>query len=69
MWVMRDSRYVINYLPELQIRTILYTCNDTRIAMPPIKNLKMVISISQTRHGDTARDGPLALGSIIIGIL
>jgi hypothetical protein len=35
--------------------------------MPPIKNLKM-ISTSQTRHGDTARDGPLALGSIIIGI-
>jgi hypothetical protein len=35
--------------------------------MPPI-NLKTAISTSQTRHGDTARDGPLALGSMIIGI-
>lgn len=36
--------------------------------MPPIKNLKMSISTAQTQHCDTARDGPLALGSIIIGI-
>jgi hypothetical protein len=45
-------------------------CNQLLIdAMPPIiKNLKITISTShwQTRHGNTARDGPLALGSIII---
>jgi hypothetical protein len=62
--VVRDSRYVI----KLKSSIVLIDTRIARIAMPPIKNLKMSISTAQTRHCDTARDGPLAVGSIIIGM-